>query len=929
MAVTIITYNLHGFNQGKHLLPELCNASNIIMMQELWLFADESDLLNSVNSNFVSFYTSAMSASSRRGVRRGRPYGGVGFLVNKNLLPVFRIVSKRERFMVATLGDMLLINVYFPCLCDGYRDSIQCMLSDLHNIIMDTHCNKVVIGGDFNFDFSTAGIGRQLFCQSLGHLQLSVCDDFVYNSSHGCPFTYFQLGSGNSSFIDHFCVSQSLLSSVQNSYTIDSAVNLSDHLPLCLVLQLDLCAPMLPVDVESSTRRIRWDKGDINAYYACTYDRLKQIIINSDLLKCNMGCNCDVQYDIDILYHDIVSALDVSATLFMPKTKCNLYKSWWNDTLSDLKTLSITAHKMWQSVGRPSSGMIFLEMRRAKIAYKNAIRAQQVQDNTYFSNELHDMLIQKDMVGFWKSWNSKIVKGSMSTVIDGSTDGQEIANKFASHFQSCWSTRDRHSTDSDSDAEIIAYISRAQNNDFTLLDVETVDRCLRDMKKGRAPGVDGIQTEHLLFAHPLVIVLFCCLFNIMLLHGAVPNLFSTGVIVPIVKDKQGDITDVTNYRGITLSPCISKLFEKCLVSKFGHLFAVSPLQFGFQKKLSCSHAIYVLRAVTEYYVDGLSTVNVATLDLTKAFDMVNHSVLFQKLIKLCIPSIVLQLLINWYTCSSVCVRWGAFTSSCFQLLCGVRQGGVLSPILFCVYVDSVIQRLQDSKLGCWLGEVFVGCIMYADDIVLLSASVCELQMMIDVCVQELSNINMKINVKKCSILRFGRRYSYPCASITIQKNAVMYTDKVKYLGVLLHANKMFSVDIQFMKSKFYGAFNSVFHRAGKFHNEAICMQLVNSFCKPHLVYSTECLGLNITKMRSLRNTWQCAVSHIFNLRGVCVNFVCSMFDSVPLDVCIINRRVKFLQNLQRYFCDHSVLSVAFAIIGRAELFAARDLLLHL
>jgi len=67
----------------------------------------------------------------------------------------------------------------------------------------------------------------------------------------------------------------------------------------------------------------------------------------------------------------------------------------------------------------------------------------------------------------------------------------------------------------------------------------------------------------------------------------------------------------------------------------------------------------------------------------------------------------------------------------FQLFCGVRQGGVLSPILFCVYVDCIIQRLQESKLGCWLGEVHVSCILYADDVILISSSTCELQ---NVCV---------------------------------------------------------------------------------------------------------------------------------------------------------------------------------------------------
>jgi len=94
----------------------------------------------------------------------------------------------------------------------------------------------------------------------------------------------------------------------------------------------------------------------------------------------------------------------------------------------------------------------------------------------------------------------------------------------------------------------------------------------------------------------------CVLFNIMLKHGIVLSLFSSGIIVPVIKDKHGDTSGINNnYRATTLSPSISKLFEKCLLLKFGNLFVVSPLQYVFQKKLSCSHAVYTLRAVTDYY----------------------------------------------------------------------------------------------------------------------------------------------------------------------------------------------------------------------------------------------------------------------------------------------------------------------------------------
>ena len=136
----------------------------------------------------------------------------------------------------------------------------------------------------------------------------------------------------------------------------------------------------------------------------------------------------------------------------------------------------------------------------------------------------------------------------------------------------------------------------------------------------------------------------------------------------------------------------------------------------------------------------MSTVNVAFLDMSSAFDKVVHNVLFQKLIKLNVPPTVLKLLFIWYMNSNVYVRWGAYTSYTFMLSAGVRQGGVLSPILFCIYVDCIVQRLESSKLGCWIGELYVGCILYADDLILISSSVCELQKMVDLCADVILNV---------------------------------------------------------------------------------------------------------------------------------------------------------------------------------------------
>ena len=71
----------------------------------------------------------------------------------------------------------------------------------------------------------------------------------------------------------------------------------------------------------------------------------------------------------------------------------------------------------------------------------------------------------------------------------------------------------------------------------------------------------------------------------------------------------------------------------------------------------------------------------------------------------------------------------------FAVLAGVRQGGVLSPTLFALYMDDLINRLELSELGCNINGIYLGCLLYADDIILLSQSVTAMQFMLDICGQ--------------------------------------------------------------------------------------------------------------------------------------------------------------------------------------------------
>ena len=128
----------------------------------------------------------------------------------------------------------------------------------------------------------------------------------------------------------------------------------------------------------------------------------------------------------------------------------------------------------------------------------------------------------------------------------------------------------------------------------------------------------------------------------------------------------------------------------------------------------------VLKETLAYYTVYGGSAFCTLLDATKAFDRVNYCKLFSKLMTRNIPPAYLRLLLNMYTNSIARVSWNGNFSHSFNVENGVRQGGIVSPVLFCVYLDGLLQQLCNSGVGCYIGKVYVGALAYADDVALLA-----------------------------------------------------------------------------------------------------------------------------------------------------------------------------------------------------------------
>ena len=120
--------------------------------------------------------------------------------------------------------------------------------------------------------------------------------------------------------------------------------------------------------------------------------------------------------------------------------------------------------------------------------------------------------------------------------------------------------------------------------------------------------------------------------------------------------------------------------------------------------------------------------------MSKAFDKLNHAGLRLKLLKRNIPRCFVFVLADWYSKVFICVKWGSSLSEMFKIAAGVRQGGVLSPVLFAVYVhvDDVIVNLKSSGFGCYFAGEYIGVLLYADDLLLISITVTDLREMLQI-----------------------------------------------------------------------------------------------------------------------------------------------------------------------------------------------------
>ena len=877
-SFTIASFNCRGYNEFKvPFIRQLSSQCSVLCLQEHWLSDTQIANLSSISDDFLCTGVCGFDPSA---ILTGRPYGGCAVLWRSCIDASVDIIDTHSRRLCSVKfktvdWELLVINVYLPHEGDdAHTEDFFRQLSCIELIISQHPHAHIIVCGDFNVDFARNWRHTNVlndFCDRLflvptvRHCANAIDYSFISSMNH------FHT-------LDHFIVSGTLFDvAVDGTSVLHRGDNLSDHDPV--FLQLNLNSRFLSLTEHVSSARPAWykaDERDINSYKTALVNHLALIAVPVEAAICrNVMCTDPSHVSgINMYANQIIEACISATAVAIPKTCMHDPKRvpGWSEYVEPTRQKSLFWHRMWSDCGRPRSGLVADIMRRTRACYHQAVRRVKRDSNFIVRQRFADAMLSSDSRDFWKE--TKKFSGSHkahASTIDNCCNPIDIASAFAQKYADLYSSVSYSESEmNDIRDELKKSIERdgCYDNRFVVCVNEVID-AVNNLKPYKGDGsMTGLSTDNFIHACDELFVHVACLLNCIFIHGSVPDDFVVGTTIPIPKNKNVNVTRSENYRGITLSSVFGRILDNIIMRRHVSLLASCDLQFGFKRGRSTAMCTAVVKEVLAYYTQQAnSNVFCTFLDASKAFDKVHYCKLFSRLIERNVPPLVIRVLLNMYSGQHVRVLWNGIFSCDFLVKNGVKQGGIISPILFCIYFDDVLCRLQRAGVGCFIGHLFVGALAYADDIVLLAPSAAAMRVMLSICDDFASEYHMSFNASKSKCLILGPRYrtasySIPEPVFHVNGAAIENVKEWLHLGHMLTSDLTDHVDIARRRNCFIAQVNNMLSQFSAL-DSLTRNRLFNSFCCSH--YGCELWDLQCSAIDDYDTAWRTATRQVWRL----------------------------------------------------------------
>lgn len=523
-------------------------------------------------------------------------------------------------------------------------------------------------------------------------------------------------------------------------------------------------------------------------------------------------CNAQVERFTEI----VKSGMDQ----FIPKYKPNHSKHphWFSKELRTTLKLKDRCHRKYKKTGSDEWKQNFCSYRKL---CKNLYERDQ---RSYLDSVESSANSQPET--FWRYIRSrKNNSHDLINLVDSS--GEEVhnvANHFAQHFSATCGQRDV--------SEMNILLNRVQGSSLVLLDEQLVLESLKRMKPSLSCGADGIPPAILKTYGSIFVPVLTVIFNQCLKTNVFPLAWKISRVRPIFKS--GSKSDATNYRAVSLLCACSKLFEtalyKLLSSSVQNLLVSK--QHGFISGRSTTTNLSCFMEQASAAISERGQLDVVYCDLSKAFDVVCHTLLLKKLLQVGIDTPLVALLGSYLDNRFSFVSVNGQTSALYRSTSGVPQGSVLGPLLFSIFVNDVSAAIKMSSF-----------LLYADDIKIFrrieSINDCiALEQDISSFSKWCSDNRLNLNSTKTKVMSYSRKTNRTLFCYSINGGYLSRVEEIRDLGVLFDSALTFSPHVTQLTRRALRSLGAVCRFSREFRFPSSFLKLFRTLCIPQLEYAS-------------------------------------------------------------------------------------------
>ena len=707
---------------------------------------------------------------------------------------------------------------------------------------------------DKNGPVNNHGLALLELCKTLGvhFLNGRFIDD---SSGH---YTYCS-PTGNS-VVDYMLASTSLFNQISN-FKVDTP-DQSDHFPITCVLNYITPVPdqdeVQDDNVTHPYVKYRWDPAKGDHFLELLQNEHTEHLLHdfNDQLSHNMID--EAVHILEIILQDAACDMKNNTTLSKHKhdkpQRLHNNTVWWDDECERLKR---NKNHLLNSYRKHKTELSLNAYIACKQHYKKLCRAKELNHKKSMLNQLE--CVKNNTKELWTFVNSCKPRNCIS---------QEITpNDWLTHFKNLF--KENTATNEHFDNYVCDFLKdhdvqcdTCTDNDPNLdvlnanITVDEIKHVVSNLKHGKSPGLDGLPYEMYFNAIDVLANPLQKLFNSILESGFFPESWSKAIISPLHKKGSKKIAD--NYRGISLLCCVGKIFTKILNNRLvlwsDQNDKLNEGQGAYRAGRSTSDHIFTLYSLIQKYLCKKGgRFYVAFIDFSKAFDSIPHANLWFRLIKEGIHGKLLSVLRSMYSKLKACVKTSNGLSDFFQCVIGTRQGCMVSPFLFILYIDELISmcNLQQCQ-GLFLNEIHsnVHMLMYADDIAIFNDTVGRLQTQLNVLSEFCSKYQLKFNLSKTKVvvfrnggcLRKNEKWFFDGKEV----EAVTY---YKYLGMFFSSSIKWSYPLKVLSQQATKAMYVIYkmkHKCSVLPLD-VAFNLFDKMVLPVLLYGSEVWGTEYRK----------------------------------------------------------------------------------